>query len=283
MKLVNKKVKHKTFGKGNVVDYNDSYINIDFESGIKKFTFPDVFSKYATLIDERAADLVRKEIEEREEERKKEEIIMKREKELEKERQEILRQKKKMANNKIHPELQSVFWCKEGEEDEIFAENKVFIGRIKSGKKKGEPRRLSRMNQNSACLLTKREPDMKEEDRYILGAFLVEESFNGRSNEDGYIPAHPKYIVHLTEEESKKMLFWNYYVNRKFPDRLIWNSGRQRYFDNTWMAQILQDIVCLKEDPKEKEEVELFFKHFCDINRIDINELPKPNGGLNFI
>lgn len=280
MNLINKKVEHETFGKGNVVSYNDSYIKINFESGIKKFVFPDVFDKYITLIDQRAADIVREKLQEREAEKNKEAIRLKKEKVLEQERQHILEQEKRMKNRKIHPELQSVFWCEDQEEDKIFTEWKVFTGEIKSGKRKGQPRRLARINQNSACLLTRRETDMLEEDRRILGVFMVDETFNGRMCKDGYIPAHPEFRLRLSDQESEKMLFWNYYVNRQFPNKMTWNSGRQRYFDNIWMAQILRDIVSLKEEPKEREKAQLFFEYFCKINRINEDKLPEANGAL---
>lgn len=280
MNLVDKKVIHKTFGKGNVVKYDDSYIKIGFESGVKKFIFPDVFAKYVTFVDQKATHLVGKKIEIRREEQRKEAIILEKERAIEQEQQRILIQERQMQGRKIHPELQSVFWCKEQEEDEIFTEGKIFIGRMKSGKNKGQPRRLPRMNRRSACLLTRREADVLEEDRQILGVFMAEETFNGRSSTDGYIPAHPKYRIRLSEEETKKMYFWNYYFNKRTPTEMIWNSGRQRYFDNEWMAQILRDIVALRENTEEGKEAKLFFEHFCQINRIKIDELPKPNGAL---
>lgn len=76
------------------------------------------------------------------------------------------------------------------------------------------------------------------------------------------------------------MLFWNYFINKRYPHRIVWNSGRQRYFDNEWMAQILQDILSLKEDPKEQEYVKLFLEYFCHINNINKAELAEPNGAL---
>lgn len=283
MNLVNKKVIHKTFGKGNVVNCDDSYVKINFESGTKKFIFPDVFGKFVTLVDEKAANDVNEKIKIKKVEQKKEEVKLEKERLLERERQQMLIEEKRMLGRKIHPKLQSVFWCKADEIEEIFTEWKVFVGKIKSGKKKGQPRRLPRMNQRSGCLLTSREPDASEEDRRIIGLYLAEKGFNGKLFEDGYIPAHPKYRLRLTEEESEKMLFWNYYYNEKTPDTMIWNSGRQRYFDNEWMAQILRDIVDLKENPEEQKEAKLFFKHFCKINRIKLDELSDPKGALKRI
>lgn len=280
MTLINQKVTHKTFGKGNVINYDDSYIKIGFESGTKKFVFPDAFEKYITLTDREMANLMNKKLEALNKERKKQALILERQKIIERKKQQILEQKKRARSRGIHPKLQSVFWCHPEEEDRLFAEWKVSVGKIKSGEQKGQPRRLARMNQNSACLLTIREPHMAEEDRRIIGAFMAEEGFNGRLRMDGYIPAHPKYRIRLTEPESKKMLFWNYYVNNRFPNNITWNSGRQRYFDNIWMARILEDILALKENPEEKKNTQLFLEYFCRLNNINENKIPKAEGVL---
>lgn len=280
MNLVNKQVTHESFGKGNVVKYNDSYVKIHFASGHKRFIFPDAFGTYLRLVDQRAANLVGKMIEKKEKKRKEAALELEKKKVLEYEQQHRLKQEKSMENRKNDSRLQSVFWCKAQELDRIFAEWSVFTGVIKSGQKKGQPRQMARINQKSACLLTARDPDMSEKDRYILGAFMVDETFSGRLCENGYIPAHPEYRLRLSEQESEKMLFWNYYVNRRYPHKMTWNSGRQRYFDNIWMAQILRDIVSLKEKPQEREDVQLFFEYFCQINRINEEELAKPNGAL---
>ncbi|NLJ41531.1 MAG: malate synthase [Clostridiales bacterium] len=280
MDLVNKKVIHDRFGEGNVVNYDDSYVNINFKSGTKKFVFPDAFGQYVKLIDKRMATLIGKKVQKRQEEREKEELELEAERALEQRRRYILRHEKRMRARKIHPKLQSVFWCEAREVEEVFTEWKIFIGRSKTGQKKGQPRKLPRMSPNSACLLTKREPDMKEKNRQILGMFMADATFNGRQREDGYIPSHPKYRLRLSAEESEKMLFWNYYINKGFPNNMTWNSGRQRYFDNIWMAQILRDIISLRADSEGLEDAQNFFEYFCRINRIDPETLPEPKGAL---
>ncbi|HKM40031.1 MAG TPA: malate synthase, partial [bacterium] len=80
--------------------------------------------------------------------------------------------------------------------------------------------------------------------------------------------------------ESERMLFWNYYINKRYPKKMTWNSGRHRYFDNIWMAQILRDIISLKEDPQEHDLARRFFQHFCQINVINIERLSQPSGVL---
>ncbi len=279
MNLVDKKVLHGTFGKGNIVSCNEEYVKVQFEEGKKKFVFPDVFGEFMSLTDTKASDLVQQKIDKNEEEREIEAARIQEEKEVELARLQALEQQRNIKTTRVHPELQSVFWAKDQEEEEIFADWKVFVGKIKNGDRKGQPRRLARMNGKSACLITKRESDNPEKKRRILGLFLAEEDFKG-STEDGYIQAHADYRIQLTKEESEKMLFWNYYVNKKFPKRQTWNSGRQRYFDNVWMAQILRDIIALRENPEEKEYVEKFYKHFCTVNRINPDELEEAAGAL---
>lgn len=282
MDLVNKKVVHGTFGKGNVIKHDDSYIKINFKSGDKRFSFPGVFKDYITFIDDRATNLVNKKIEIEEKRQKKEELIRKEERALEREQRLLAIQQKARRGRKVHPKIQSVFWCETEEKEEIFTEWKVFTGKIKSGKNKGEPRRLARMTQNSACLITMRQEDMPEKDRRILGLFMANETFDGRSCEDGYITAHSKHRIKLSEEESEKILFWNYYADNDSSNKTVWKSGRQRYFDNIWMAQILQDIASLKEKPEERKYVQTFLEYFCRANNIEEDEIPPAKGALKF-
>ncbi|MFD1849754.1 malate synthase [Oceanobacillus bengalensis] len=281
MNLINKEVTHKHFGKGSVVKHNDSFIEIHFASESKKFVFPDAFGKYLKLHDKSAANSLEKVIQEKEMERKKEEQEIEEEKELQRKEQKLrLEQEKLMKNHKLHPKSQMVFWCDEAERNNSFSEWKVFTGIIKSGNNKGKPNKPTRLHQNSACLLTGRDSSIPEKDRRILGIYMVNEDFIGSLCEDGYIPAHPEYRIQLTEQESDRMLFWKYYVNENFPNKMTWNTGKYRYFDNLWMAQILYDIVTLKSDPKEREQAQRFLEHFCKMNQIRERELPKPNGAL---
>ena len=166
------------------------------------------------------------------------------------------------------------------EQSKVFTEWKVFTGEIKSGNNKGKPKKPTRLYQNSVCLLTERDSSMPEKDRRILGVYMVNEDFIGKFCEDGYIPAHSEYRLQLTEQESDQMLFWKYYVNEKSPNKMTWNTGKYRYFDNVWMAQILLDIVSLKSDTQEHELAQSFFEHFCRMNQIREEELPEPNGAL---
>ena len=281
MDLTNKQVLHKSFGKGSIVECTESHMVIHFPSGNKKFVYPDAFEKYLTIVDKRAADSIDKILEKLISERKIEEEKIEREKAIEfEEQQNALKLEKLLKNHKIHISSQVAFRCEEEDLDKIFTDWKVFSGTIKSGDNKGKPNKLIRVHQNSACLLTSKGAGDSEKERYISGIFMVDENFAGRLCEDGYIPAHPEYRIRFSEEESKKMLFWKYYINSRYPNNMTWNSGDYRYFDNIWMAQILKDVVALKSDEEEKKLAQNFLDYFCLTNIIDEKGIPNPDGAL---
>ncbi|HLR21140.1 MAG TPA: hypothetical protein VK087_03965 [Tissierellaceae bacterium] len=281
MNLINEKVIHDTFGEGSIVDQSKDYLEVNFKSGSKRFVFPDVFANYMSLVDGEIANLVNKEVDKMKKERKKEALQLEREQKIEEERRDILRRERSIKNKKIHLASQSVFWCQQDEIEDIFTKWAVSVGTIKSGKRKGQPRRLARIDRNSACLLTVRPDDNSEKNRRIIGAFMSDIGSDDDLFKDGYIPAHSQHRIHLSEEESEKILFWNYYLNKRDPDRIVWKSGRQRYFDNIWMAQILRDILELRKDSEEEKDVQLFFEYFCQINSINMDEIPEANGPLS--
>ncbi|WP_447402379.1 malate synthase [Lysinibacillus sp. fkY74-1] len=281
MNLINKKVTHKRFGIGSIVKHNDSSIEIHFASENKKFVYPDVFGNHLILHDKSDAKLLEEIIQKKEKERKEEEL--KKEEEKKQQRKNLalrLEHEKLMKNHKLHPSSQMVFWCDTNEQNSAFSEWKVFSGILKSGNNIGKPNKPSRLHPNSAVVLTAIDPKMPEKDRRILGVYMVKEDFVGKICEDGYIPAHSLYRIQLTEQESNQLLFWKYYINEKSPEKIIWKTGKYRYFENLWMAQILLDIVSLKSDSNERELAQQFFKHFCKMNQISAQELPKPDGAL---
>lgn len=281
MNLINKEVIHKSFGKGSIVDQDDEFITINFDNETKKFIFPDAFGKFLTLEDKSAQETLKKAITEFEE--KQEKLEKKREEEqaqrlLEKQRKDEL--KKLLKNHKIHESSQLVYWLDETDREQVFSNWEIHTGEIKSGKNKGKPNKVVRLHQNSIVLLTEREPDADEEERTIAGLYMVEETFVGKQMEDGIVPSHSRFKLKLSEEEREKLLFWNYYINEKYPHRITWNTGKYRYFNNIWAAQILKDIAAMKIGTEEEALAEEFFLHFCKVNQLDPNDIPEPSGAL---
>lgn len=58
MNLINKKVTHKRFGIGSIVNQNDSSIEIHFATENKRFVFPDVFGNHLKIHDKSDAKLL---------------------------------------------------------------------------------------------------------------------------------------------------------------------------------------------------------------------------------
>ena len=49
MQLIGQPIKHRTFGKGIVTDWNHTTITICFPAGEKKFLYPDAFHRFLHL------------------------------------------------------------------------------------------------------------------------------------------------------------------------------------------------------------------------------------------
>lgn len=277
MNLIDQEVTHKVFGEGNIVDHNETIVTIDFEEDTKKFLYPDAFRTFITLNDKEIAKSLKKVFIKREIEEK---AINKRLEEEREQRAIEQRRRELLKNHKIHESSQIVFWLDEEEQKNVFTDWNVFTGEVQSGKNKGQPNKAARLQPNSASLLTVRTPDQEETERKILGLYMVTESFSGQLCEDGMVPAHKEFRIELTDDETEKMLFWNYYINHNYPDRTTWNSGKYRYYDNLWTAQILKDIIALRTDKEQIEYAEKFLEHFCLMNVIDIDNIPKASGAL---
>lgn len=277
MNLISEGITHKVFGEGNIVKQDGSIITIDFSEGTKKFVYPDAFGVFITLNDEKVAKALQRVISEKEIKEK----ALEKKREEKREQQALERQRiEKLNNLKIHESSQIVFWLDEEEQQNVFTDWQVFTGEVQSGKNKGQPNRAARLAPNSAAILTVRKSDQPETERQILGLFLVNEMFSASVNEDGMVPAHEQFRIKLTDQEAEKMLFWNYYLNTNYRHRTTWNSGKYRYFDNVWTAQILKDIIALRKDEEQIKEAHNFLEYFCEMNAIDIANIPEANGVL---
>ncbi|AXH99152.1 malate synthase [Sporosarcina sp. PTS2304] len=277
MKLLNEKVTHNVFGTGNIVEQEDAVIVVDFTDHTKKFVYPDAFEKFITLENETLA----KSLEEVFVQKKEDEKVAEQQRQEEKKSQLFEQQRREiLKNHKAHDSSQIVFWLQPEEQENEFNDWQISTGSIQSGKNKGRPNPVTRLRPNSAGVLTARNANEEETERKILGLFMVDSLFTGAIGEDGLVPCHTEFRIELSEEQSKQLLFWNYYENKNYPDRTSWNSGTFRYFDNIWTAQILKDIIALQTDEEEMQKAEMFLEYFCTVNAIDIDNIPEANGVL---
>lgn len=277
MDLIDKGITHKVFGEGNIIAQDESFITIKFDKDTKKFVYPDAFGSYITLKDEGINNSFKKILIQKKKE--KEELEKKQEEERKRLAEEAYR-KEKLKNMKIHDSSQIVFWLDEEEKESIFTDWKVFTGEVQSGKNKGQPNKVARLRPNSAALLSERTPDQPETERKILGLYMVSETFSGNLIDDGMVTSHDEFKIELTEQESEELLFWNYYINKNYPHRTTWNSGKYRYFDNIITAQVLKDIISIRKDEDKIKEAKDFLVYFCEMNLLDIESIPDPEGAL---
>ena len=165
-------------------------------------------------------------------------------------------------------------------ESQMLSNWRALAGIVQRGERAGQPMKLNKVQNNSLCVLTTRLPNSTEQDRFIFGAFLVDETYEGDNREEGYVTTKSKYRIKLSPKEAKRLLFWDYYANENNPGVAVWSSGLHRYFGDQQAIQILGDITHLKKDTKDEELAREFLLYFSKINNIDINYVAEKNGAL---
>ena len=157
---------------------------------------------------------------------------------------------------------------------------KCQAGSVETGIDSGKLKTLRNVREGSLAVMTTRDPDTADYSRYIFGVFLIDEYFEGDQEECGYVAGHSKWRIELKPDEARQVLFWNYYVNKNAPEKMVFGSGLFRYLSDVKAAQILRDIVRVKQDAEEKAFAEEFYNHFCGLTGIDGDSLPEPRGAL---
>lgn len=259
MDIVNETVRHKIFGKGKICELKDNVISVQFGSTTKKFIFPDAFKGYLSLIEKQSRRYVDGIIAEMDKA-----IILQR-----KEEQQASEKKRLLKSLPLNVNAQAAFGFFYNDRERVAEDWNISTGNFRSGYNRGKPRIPSRIYPNSACLLTFREKSDQEEKRYIWGAFMVKEDFIGAECTDGVIPAHKKYRMILTDQESRKLWFWRYFNQDPGSHSIKWGSVEFKYFSNITMAYILRDILVTKRGTDQQQLCEEFMDYFCELNKID--------------
>ena len=111
----------------------------------------------------------------------------------------------------------------------------------------GKGRRLPNVQLGSLSILTTRYPDTQEQDRVIVGVFIIDASYEGDDTEAGTVSAKSKYKIEIRPDEAQKLKFWNYYRNEGNPDAVRWGTGLYRFIKDKDTVRLLEDIVAIKE------------------------------------
>lgn len=253
MNITGVEVKHKVFGSGTVSDLSEDRITVCFSAGEKSFIFPDVFKGFLLLedthIQQRVNEMILKQEEAGKHQRQKEQAYL--------ERMHRIRHFTVIANS------HAVFDCKAGREPGMLEAYTVSTGHYINGHHKGQPRRADRLKPNSVCLLTQRPSGQSENERRIIGVFMVKEDFFGQEIPDGMIEAHPVYRMQLDAES--QLPFWGYF-NDKAP--LRWGNTVFKYCSTTVMSRILLDITRMRQETDAYESALAFYHYFCKMNNI---------------
>lgn len=258
MQLIGQAIRHETFGKGIVTDWDRNTLTVCFSVGDKKFIYPDAFAKHLTLKNSAVQDKIQGILDARAAKKEAEQQAI----------QEEAERKSLLRNMRISPTSQAAFNITAGRETELFSAWAVSTGTYLSGYSKGEPRIPDRMKPNSLCLLTQREAGKQERDRRIIGAFMVEEDFFGAYCRNGVVNAHPTYRIALDTE--KRLPFWSYVTEDATKQR--WGNTTLKYFSNKTAERILFDMLELPDTAEEQEAAQQFYRYFCKINRLPVRE-----------
>ena len=165
-------------------------------------------------------------------------------------------------------------------ESPMLIEWRAAAGVVQNGERRGQPIKMKDVRANSLCVLTTREPETPEEDRFVFGVFLVDEANEGDSNEPGYVSTESEFKLSLTPNEAHQILFWKYYSNENMSEKPFWGTGLFRYIDARLSAQILRDIAEVKRSTADEKLATRLLEYYCRINAIDLTTLPDPMGAL---
>jgi hypothetical protein len=254
MQLIGQPIKHNKFGRGIVTDWKDTIITVCFDMGEKKFIYPDAFANFLILKNEAIQKQILEILEAREAKKEEERRAL----------QEIQERRSMLNNLKISPQSQAVLSIEPDKINDVFASWTVSTGCYISGYSRGFPRIPERLKPNSMCLLTVRDKEQLEENRRIIGAFMVEEDFLGSYCRDGIIHAHPHYRLQLPHEQQP--FFWPYIV--KEPQKQRWGKVPFKYMSNHAAERILFNIKSCISDAENQKCADAFYQYFCEMNRI---------------
>jgi len=253
MDLIGQPVKHEAFGSGIVTDLSDGIVTVCFQNSEKRFIYPDAFHHFLTLKNRKTQQYIESQIKDRE--------IAAQEK---RQAEQVERDRKnKLLNFQITANSHAVFHVAPEQIDQVIRTCQVSTGTYLSGSARGMPRVADRLKPNSVCLLTTRLAGRSEQERNILGAFMVEQDFFGADVRDGMISGHPQYRIFLPEKP--QLFFWEYFGGNPQPR---WGNTAFKYCSEDVMNKILAGMTALLNQSEQKNTAMDFYRYFCKINRL---------------
>ena len=110
-----------------------------------------------------------------------------------------------------------------------------------------------------------------EEERIIFGLFLIDEIHKFDEPENGYCDyvssVKKEYRLSFTEEQAKKLKFWNYYYCENTSEAK-WGSSQIRYLLDEEAAKILKDACAVKKNTADEKIALDMYDAFCRKHKI---------------
>lgn len=142
------------------------------------------------------------------------------------------------------------------------------------------PRRFGNDPQNRLAVLTTRLPNSVESERIIFAAYICDTVYIGDTVDAGTAQCvDDRYRIQLSEDEAKRILFWNYYSNPKSPRTVQLGSRLYRWLTDAQAVQILKDIVDVKQGA-EKQLAQRILDKYCETIGLDPATVPPKAGAL---
>lgn len=137
-----------------------------------------------------------------------------------------------------------------------------------NGENAGKPRRLPNAQLGSLAILTTRLPKEPEENRIIIGVFIVDAATEGDDDNEGSVSCKSKYHIEIRPNEVYKLRFWDYYVNEGNPESKKWGTGLYRFIKDEDALRLLEDIVALKEGTDEHDDAAEVLEYYKELHDI---------------
>lgn len=246
-------VRHRVFGKGKITDLTPKVVSVCFGDTEKRFVYPDAFADFLTLGDRKAEDYVKKQIAETEaaKQAKKREL------------QDEIERIHKLLNFKLSSDSHAVFDIPATAVEETLGSYTVSTGTNTTGYKKGLPKSASKMAPNSVCILTTRPAGQPEQERRIIGLFMVKEDFFGQEHTDGIIEGHAEYRLSIPKQ--KRPLFWEQTKSGKKP---CWGNTAFKYCSVETADRILLKLTETFKNTLNRDRIEALCTYFRAMNRL---------------
>ena len=120
-----------------------------------------------------------------------------------------------LTRNELESELNGGgFVCYESQ---MLRDWTAMAGVVHRGERKGQPMKLKNVQPNSLCILTTRMPYSTEAERIIFAVFLIDDTYDGDDQEEGFVSTQSKFKLSLSQKEAEKMPFWRYWQKRSKP------------------------------------------------------------------